>query len=196
MPLQHALLALLSGGPSYGYELKASFERAAGPQWGEFNIGHVYQVTDRLARDGLVEGQRVQQIDRPDKTIYELTPRGWDELRRWLGEPFRRQSGYRDDFVLKIIAAACLGEDELRAVSRRQQEHHLGELRALAALRRQNETDALVSLLIEAAIQYNHSGMRMAELAAERAADVVASRRLAQAATGQEIAEQVDERPA
>lgn len=196
MPLQHALLALLSGGPSYGYELKANFERAAGPQWGEFNIGHVYQVTDRLARDGLVEGQRVQQVDRPDKTIYQLTPRGWDELHRWLGEPFRRQSGYRDDFVLKIIAAACLGEDELRAVSRRQQEHHLGELRSLAALRSRNEADALVSLLIEAAIQYNQSGLRMAELAAERASDVVASRQLVQAEAGVQIVEQVDGRPA
>lgn len=196
MPLQHALLALLSGGPSYGYELKANFERAAGPQWGEFNIGHVYQVTDRLARDGLVEGQRVQQADRPDKTTYQLTPRGRDELHRWLAEPFRRQSGYRDDFVLKIIAAACLGEDELRAVSRRQQEHHLGELRSLSELRSQNEGDALVSLLIEAAIQYNHSGLRLAELAAERAADVVASRQVAQDATAQRIIEHTRERPA
>ena len=34
MPIQHAVLALLSAGPSHGYELKSAFEAAVGPQWG------------------------------------------------------------------------------------------------------------------------------------------------------------------
>ena len=51
MPLQHAVLSLLVDGPSYGYELKGAFERSVGPQWGALNIGHLYQVLDRLSRD-------------------------------------------------------------------------------------------------------------------------------------------------
>jgi DNA-binding PadR family transcriptional regulator len=51
MPLHHAVLALLPGKPAHGYELKSSFEQAVGDQWGGLNIGHLYQILDRLARD-------------------------------------------------------------------------------------------------------------------------------------------------
>ena len=55
MPLHHAVLALLAAKPAHGYELKGSFEQAVGDQWGGLNIGHLYQILDRLARDGLIE---------------------------------------------------------------------------------------------------------------------------------------------
>ena len=55
MPLHHAVLALLAAKPAHGYELKSSFELAVGEQWGGLNIGHLYQILDRLARDGLIE---------------------------------------------------------------------------------------------------------------------------------------------
>ena len=61
MPIQHAVLALLAHGESHGYEIKTSFEETVGPQWGELNIGHVYQVLDRCVRDGLVTNWRVRE---------------------------------------------------------------------------------------------------------------------------------------
>src|SRR6266508_2428323 len=70
MPIHHAVLGLLAEGPSYGYELKGSFEEAIGPQWGELNIGHLYQVLDRLMRDGFVTKRVVAQTDRPDRMVY------------------------------------------------------------------------------------------------------------------------------
>ena len=113
MPIHHALLALLAGGQSHGYELKASFEQAVGPQWGEFNIGHVYQVLDRLEREGFVSERVVHQADRPDKTVYRLTRAGRAELERWLEAPFVREGGYRDDFFLKLFAGSQLGSEAL-----------------------------------------------------------------------------------
>ena len=110
MPIHHAVLGLLCEGPSYGYELKASFEEAVGPQWGELNIGHLYQVLDRLVRDGLVTKREVAQRTRPDKVVYRLTRAGRSELNRWLAEPMARRS-YRDDFFLKLFVAAQLGPD-------------------------------------------------------------------------------------
>ncbi len=118
MPLQHALLALLAGGASHGYELKARFEEAVGPQWGEFNIGHVYQVLERLEREGFVRQRVVRQADRPDKTVYRLTRAGRDELERWLEAPFVREGGYRDDFFLKLFAGSQLGPEALASVVR------------------------------------------------------------------------------
>src|SRR6266540_5679245 len=103
-------MGLLAEGPSYGYELKSSFEEAIGPQWGELNIGHLYQVLDRLMRDRLVSRREVPQADRPDKLVYRLTKAGRLELERWLEAPFVRRSGNRDDFFLKLFVAARLGE--------------------------------------------------------------------------------------
>ena len=54
MPIHHALLSLLDRGESYGYELRAELERSVGPQWGQLNIGHVYQLLERLKRDRLI----------------------------------------------------------------------------------------------------------------------------------------------
>ncbi len=74
MPLQHAVLALLSAKPAHGYELKTSFDQAVGDQWGGLNIGHLYQILDRLSRDGLIDSQRQPQQVKPDRVIHRLTP--------------------------------------------------------------------------------------------------------------------------
>lgn len=165
MPIQHAVLALLADRPSHGYELKSSFEDSVGPQWGELNIGHLYQVLDRLVRDGLVRRRRVPQSDRPDKAVYRLTDDGRAELERWLRAPFVRQSGYRDDFFLKLLAATRLGRDALETVVRVQREAYLAELAALGRLRASHQDDPLVRLLIEAAVMHTEANLRVVELA-------------------------------
>jgi DNA-binding PadR family transcriptional regulator len=52
MPLHHAVLAPLSAKARQGYELKTSFEQAVRRPVGGLNIGHRYQILDRLSRDG------------------------------------------------------------------------------------------------------------------------------------------------
>src|SRR5258708_28390103 len=104
MPLHHAVLALLSDGPGYGYELKSQFEEAIGPQWGGLNIGHLYQILDRLERDGHLSRSHVSQSSRPDRTLYTLTPSGERELREWSGVPCSR-SGGRDELFLQLHPA-------------------------------------------------------------------------------------------
>jgi len=170
MPIQHAVLALLAGGPSHGYELKTSFEESVGPQWGELNIGHLYQVLERLVRDGLVTRKQVTQDDRPDKTVYRLTAAGRKELERWLSAPFVRRGGYRDDFFLKLFAASLLGRDALGEVTRVQREAYLGELKSLTELRAEHAQDPLVRLLVEAARLHTEANLRVVELA-EAASD-------------------------
>ena len=110
MPLHHAVLALLAAKPAHGYELKASFEEAVGEQWGGLNIGHLYQILDRLRRDGLVETERQPQPIKPDRLVHHLTPAGRQELDRWLAAPTPRARGYRDDFFLKLMAAVHSGD--------------------------------------------------------------------------------------
>ncbi|CAN5218136.1 PadR family transcriptional regulator [soil metagenome] len=174
MPIHHAVLALLAGGTSHGYELKARFEESVGPQWGDLNIGHIYQVLDRIERDGLVTRRVVPQADRPDRLVYRLTRAGRDELERWLGTPFVRRA-YRDDLFLKLFAASRLGRDSLETLVHVQREAYIGELAALRELRRGHRDDPLVSLLIEAAVLHTKADLRVIELAEAKAEPLEAS---------------------
>jgi DNA-binding PadR family transcriptional regulator len=152
MALHHAVLALLSDKPAHGYELKNSFEQAVGDQWGGLNIGHLYQILDRLSRDGLIESERQPQQVKPDRVIHRLTPAGRGELERWLAEPAIPARGYRDDFFLKIMAAVRATDPAaLPAVLSLQRAHLLRQLHALAAARATTSTTAVESLLITAA---------------------------------------------
>lgn len=168
MPIQHAVLALLANGASHGYDLKSTFEASVGPQWGGVNIGHLYQVLERLVRDGLATRTHVAQNDRPDKAVYQISEAGRDELQRWLATPFVRQSGYRDDFFLKLFAASRLGPRWLHQVLAVQREAYLSELSALAELRMRHDQDSLVGLLIEAAVLHTEANLRVVELAEAR----------------------------
>ena len=154
MPIQHAVLSLLAAGPSYGYELKSAFEAAVGPQWGTLNIGHLYQVLERLSRDGHVASRRLSQQVKPDRVVYTITPSGAAELARWLDEPSPRGSGFRDDFFLKVTAAARTGSaDTVRAVLRHQRGLLLRELRNVGALRAE-AADPVVDVLLSAAARH------------------------------------------
>src|ERR1700733_1864784 len=152
MPLNHAVLALLAGKPAHGYELKSSFEQAVGDQWGGLNIGHLYQILDRLSRDGLIESERQPQQVKPDRVIHRLTPAGRAELDRWLAEPAVPARGYRDDFFLKVMAAVRSADPAtLPAVLSGQRAHLLRQLHALAEARAPPPATAVESLLITAA---------------------------------------------
>ncbi|WP_405104596.1 PadR family transcriptional regulator [Micromonospora sp. NBC_01405] len=154
MAIQHAVLALLARGPSYGYQLKGAFEEAVGPQWGPLNIGHLYQILDRLSRDGLVVAERQAQPVKPDRVVYEISPDGRAALQGWLDEPSPRSGGFRDDFFLKVTAAARSGaSDTVRTVLGNQRGHLMRELHNLDGLRRR-AADPVVALLLSAASRH------------------------------------------
>ena len=182
MPMHHAVLALLAHGESHGYEIKTSFEDAVGPQWGELNIGHVYQLLDRCVRDGLVTRRHVTQATRPDKTVYRLTAAGERELERWLEAAFVRQSGYRDDFFLKLLAASRLGSEQLTRVLAVQREAYLGELASLGELMSRHGHKPLVRLLIEAAVRHTETNLRMVEDAQAAQSELIAAAEVGAAA--------------
>jgi DNA-binding PadR family transcriptional regulator len=175
MPLHHAVLTLLSEGPNHGYELKAHFEEAIGPQWGGLNIGHLYQILDRLVRDGFVTRSQVAQSDRPDKTRYTLTPAGRDELREWATSGWVRTGGFRDELFLKLFGAASLGADALAALVTAQRQTYLSELAGLTRLRRSRAAEPLVALLIDAAIAHTKADLELVDSAPLRLAALVSA---------------------
>ncbi|MFC4006069.1 PadR family transcriptional regulator [Nonomuraea purpurea] len=183
MPLSHAVLALLADGPSHGYELKTRFEAAIGPQWGGLNIGHLYQILDRLVRDGHVVRSHVAQSDRPDKTLYQLTGTGAEELTGWASTPHVRAGGFRDELFLKLLAATRLGPGTLEEFTRAQRQAYLSDLAGLTRLRRESAASPLVALLVDAAVAHIKADLQVVESAERRLAA------LAEEATGVAVAD-------
>ena len=175
MPLHHAVLALLSENPDHGYELKARFEQAVGPQWGGLNIGHLYQILERLVRDGYITRSQVSQSDRPDKIRYTLTVSGRAELHDWATSAWVRTGGYRDELFLKLFGAASLGPEALAALVEAQRGTYLSEIGGLTRLRRTHTDDPLVSLLIDAAIAHTKADLELVESAPARLALLAAA---------------------
>jgi DNA-binding PadR family transcriptional regulator len=170
MPLHHAVLALLTEGPNHGYELKSHFEQAIGPQWGGLNIGHLYQILDRLVRDGYVTRSQIAQSDRPDKTRYTLTEAGAQELHQWATTAWVRSGGFRDELFLKLFGATALGPQALTALVADQRQTYLSELAGLTRLRRAHTGDPLVALLIDAAIAHTKADLDLIDGAVQRLA--------------------------
>jgi DNA-binding PadR family transcriptional regulator len=188
MPLHHAVLALLADKPAHGYELKSSFEQAVGDQWGGLNIGHLYQIIDRLSRDGLIESERQPQPIKPDRVVHRLTAAGREELEHWLTAPSSRSRGYRDDFFLKVMAAVQSGDPAtLAGVLSRQRAHLLKELRSLAEARTASPPSPVVSVLITAAELHVRADLGVVDAAEQSLAPqaAAAARRGGQAGGGQ-----------
>lgn len=178
MPLHHVVLSLLSDGPSYGYELKGAFEEAVGPQWGQLNIGHLYQLLDRLARDGLAVTHRESQAVKPERVVYELTQDGHTELAEWLASPTPRPGGYRDEFFLKVVAATRTGQrDVLDEVLTTQRGHLMREIHNLTQLEREHREDPVVSLLITNARLHVEADLHLIESAENSLPEAMKGRR-------------------
>jgi DNA-binding PadR family transcriptional regulator len=151
--LHHLVLSLLADGPTHGYEVRARFDATVGQAWGPVNIGQVYQVLDRLRRDGLVVGDHVPQTGKPDRTVFTLTPDGVAALEAWLLSPTVPRRGYRDEFFLKLLAAAGRGESELLALISRQRTALTAHMSGLVEARRAAGEPA-EQLLMQAALRH------------------------------------------
>jgi DNA-binding PadR family transcriptional regulator len=103
--VRHALLALLSEGPSYGFQLRQEFESRTGEVW-PLNVGQVYTTLQRLERDGLVESDDTTE-DGPQKG-FRITGEGEVELDHWLRTPPDLSSPPRDELVIKVLVALKL----------------------------------------------------------------------------------------
>ncbi len=113
MSVRHALLALLSEGPKYGFQLRQEFEIRTGEVW-PLNVGQVYTTLQRLERDGLIESDDTH--DEGPQKGFRITSNGEDELTRWLRTPPDLSAPPRDELVIKVLVSLALPEVDVREV--------------------------------------------------------------------------------
>jgi len=148
--MRNALLALLAISPAHGYELKQAFEERFGAAWPPVNIGQVYVTLQRLHRDGLVAGAEVEQTDRPNKTVYQLTPAGRKELETWFTTP-SAVPRLRDDFVTRVLLAGATGMADPLGLINEQRTLYLRAIRQLSEVPFEAGREVLSGLLVEGA---------------------------------------------
>lgn len=130
MSVRHGLLALLSRGPRYGYQLRAEFEASTATTW-PLNIGQVYTTLSRLERDGLVSRDDQGGQDEQGRVRYAITAEGRDELDRWFAKPVSRADRPRDELVIKLAMAVTTPGVDVAAVIRAQRSATMRSLQEL-----------------------------------------------------------------
>lgn len=144
MSIKHSLLALLSEGEGYGYQLRSRFEAITGNTFA-LNIGQVYSTLSRLERDGLVATTPAAQADR---TAYQITDAGRAELDRWWRSPVAQADRPRDELAMKIALALSVPGVDVAAVVRRQRTETVRHLQDLTRLKRQSDAGDLAWRLV------------------------------------------------
>src|SRR5258708_7967568 len=120
MSVRHALLALLSEGPSYGLQLGQEFEARTGEVW-PLNTGQVYTTLQRLERAGFVESDDTGE-DGPQKG-FRITDSGRNELNEWLRTPPDTSAPPRDELVIKVLVALRVPGVDVAALVQAHRRH-------------------------------------------------------------------------
>ena len=148
MSVRHALLALLSEGPSYGLQLRQEFEERTGDVW-PLNVGQVYTTLQRLERDGLIESDGNGEAG-PQKS-FRLTSDGAAELLGWLQTPPDLSSPPRDELVIKVLVASRVPGVRVHDVIQTHRRHVVELMQEWTRTKRDADPDDLnLALVVDA----------------------------------------------
>jgi PadR family transcriptional regulator, phenolic acid-responsive transcriptional regulator len=134
MGLDHILLGLVRE-PASGYDLKRLFDERIAHFWAA-ELSQIYPTLKRLEGRGWMRSRRAASKRGPGRRVYDLTPAGRRELRRWLAEP-PRFGDERFPYLAQLYFMGELGDPRrtIRLLSH-VREHLTAKLIALRSLER------------------------------------------------------------
>jgi DNA-binding PadR family transcriptional regulator len=113
MSLDHAILGFLNHRPFSGYDLKKIFDATVQHFW-PADQSQIYRTLTRLAAEGCVKPQRIDQANRPDRKLYHITKAGRRTLMQWLASPPPMGTARRAALV-QVFFLGQLGDEEILA---------------------------------------------------------------------------------
>ena len=135
MTIGYAILGLLSWRPLSGYDIKKMFTGSAVLYWSG-NNNQIYTTLLKLLENELVTRQVEIQEDSPMRKIYSITPRGQEELKKWLlTEPDPPQ--LKNTFLIQLAWADQLSSDELDTLLTRYEDEMYMQLLMLQTQEKQ-----------------------------------------------------------
>jgi DNA-binding PadR family transcriptional regulator len=166
MIVRHALLALLSEGPKYGFQLAQEFEAGTGEMW-PLNTGQVYTTLQRLERDHLVETDD-SVADSPQNS-YRITESGRVELEQWLHTPPDTTRPPRDELVIKVLVALRIPGVDAAELTQSYRRHVVEAMHQYTRLKEDaHENDIGLLLVADAEIYRLDSVIRWLDAAEAR----------------------------
>jgi DNA-binding PadR family transcriptional regulator len=150
MALRHVLLGLLADRPDHAYALKHRLSPGL-PREQLVNDGVLYPLLAKLEAEGLVTSEeRIGSTGRA-RRVYSVRRRGQEEFRRWLHSDEDEEGPPMHELfvahpLVKLLFAAHLSRDELRAKLDRHAERVSNRIAALDSLRAVAPTGAAAGL--------------------------------------------------
>ncbi len=126
MALAHAILVSLLDRPQSGYEIGKRFDRTVGFFW-KASHQQIYQELHKLAKAGLVRGETVEQTERPNRIVYELTDCGRDALDSWSRRATDPPS-VKEELIVKLFALGDVDDGVIRGELERRRDFHRDRL--------------------------------------------------------------------
>jgi DNA-binding PadR family transcriptional regulator len=122
-PLALAVLALLFERPMHPYEIGVILKHRRKEESIKLRYGSLYTVIDLLLKRGLIVAKEIARDGRrPERTVYDITPAGRDELLTWMadlvGEPVKEYPRFEAALCLLPV----LRPDEALTLLRRRLE--------------------------------------------------------------------------
>ena len=118
-PLALAVLALLFERPMHPYEMAATLKQRHKGESIKIRYGSLYTVIELLAKRELIAAKETSREGRrPERTVYVLTPAGYDELRGWMQDLLRDPVREYPQFVAGLSLLPVLPPEEAVALLR------------------------------------------------------------------------------
>lgn len=133
-PLALAVLALLTERPTHPYDMGRTMRERNKEASIKLNYGSLYSVLEQLLRAGFVAPREtLRDTARPERTIYEITDAGRDELLDWMSELVSTPAKeFRAFEAALALLGVLLPEEAVRLLTMRRQrlETRIAEQRA------------------------------------------------------------------
>ncbi len=124
--LGYAILSLLSREELSGYDLMGRMRERVGFFWSARH-SQIYPELAQLEEEGFVTHRLVEQRERPDKKVYEITEYGLAALKEWVIEPPSVRAT-RDEMTLKAYSIWLADPEEAITLFREQEQKHQEQL--------------------------------------------------------------------
>lgn len=142
MSASFALLGILGQQPSYGYELKRSYDLLFGSEK-PLAFGQVYATLGRLLRDQKITTDTSEQAAGPERKKYVITAKGRTELEAWLALPENMHAEARQVLFAKVVTAILLNTSPNEYLDT-QRAAHIERMRELTQQRRTGDLAQLL----------------------------------------------------
>ncbi|HWO60021.1 MAG TPA: PadR family transcriptional regulator [Umezawaea sp.] len=111
-PLGMAVLGLLLESPTHPHAMAATLRERGMDRAFKVTTGSLYDVVRTLERAGWIEARETVRVGaRPERTIYQHTPLGWEEFVRWVDELIRVPADEYPKFLSAVSYLGALGPE-------------------------------------------------------------------------------------